>query len=186
MFQISYKSKSIIAISDTHGKHRKLNIPACTILVHCGDACNDGNESELEDFFAWFAQQKSTFKIFVAGNHDLMFDLEPEMAMKMAPSNVLYLDNKKVVLFGVSFYSVPARPWLHSSPTIQHDVDFLLTHGPAHSVLDFNIGCKTMQLFVEKQKPVYHLFGHIHQTQGFTFNNRNTQFVNIGTFSPQY
>jgi predicted phosphohydrolase len=136
---------------------------------------------ELNDFFEWFSQQEATYKIFVAGNHDLIFDLEPEEARKMVPKNVIYLENSYTVIDGISFYSVSARPWLHEYPTEKRNIDFLITHGPAYSILDLDLGCETLLKFVETEKPKYHLFGHIHQTAGQTQTIGKTQFINAAS-----
>lgn len=42
-------------------------------------------------------------------------------------------------------------------------MDFLITHGPAYSYLDKDIGCKQLYLLVAGAQPVYHIFGHIHE-----------------------
>lgn len=181
MIEINYKSKTIIAISDTHGSHRKLILPKCDILIHCGDACSHGNEEQLYDFLQWFSEQNATHKIFVAGNHDLMFDLEPEDAITILPNNVIYLENRYTTINGISFYSAPARPRLHELPTIDKKIDFLITHGPAHSILDENRGCKTLLKFIEKQKPKFHLFGHIHSNAGLEVTIGDTKFINAGS-----
>ncbi len=136
MFHIYYKQKSFTAISDTHGKHRDVLIPKSDFLIHCGDACTDGNENELLDFFQWFAVQPARYKIFVAGNHDLVFDLEPERSIDFIPKNIIYLENESKMIDGIMFYAVAARPWLHEAPLYGKDIDFLLTHGPAHAILD--------------------------------------------------
>ena len=65
---ISYKGKSIVLLSDTHGKHRNLPRFDADIIIHTGDACTDGNIDELDDFFDWFQSCNATYKIFVAGN----------------------------------------------------------------------------------------------------------------------
>lgn len=178
MKEITYKTKKIIAISDTHGKHRKLILPKCDILIHCGDACTDGNEEQLRDFFKWFSKQDVTHKIFVAGNHDLMFDLEPEEAITILPNNIVYLENRYIAINGISFYSAPSRPWLHELPSINRKIDFLITHGPAYSILDENRGCKTLLKFIQSQKPKFHLFGHIHSNAGLEETIGETRFIN--------
>jgi len=179
LIQIIYKSKKLSFISDTHGNHRELNIPQTDFLIYCGDACTDGNEEELNDFFKWFAEQKATYKIFVAGNHDLIFDLEPHEATLLVPKNIIYLENNYIITEGISFYSVSARPWLHEYPLEKRNIDFLITHGPAYSVLDLKLGCRTLIKFVEQQKPVYHIFGHIHETAGLKKAIGNTHFINV-------
>ncbi|MBN8857236.1 MAG: metallophosphatase domain-containing protein [Sphingobacteriales bacterium] len=163
MFQANYKNKTITAISDTHGNHRELKIPETDFLIHCGDTCTDGNETQLKDFFDWFGTQPAQYKIFVAGNHDLPFDLEPGYAAGLVPAAVIYLENRSIVINDISFYSVAARPWLHDLPPQIEKIGFLLTHGPPYTILDRGIGCKNLLKFVKRQKPVYHLFGHIHQ-----------------------
>lgn len=179
MYQVSYKGKSIIAFSDTHGFHSQLEIPLSDFLIHCGDACTDGDLIQLKDFFKWFAMQPAKFKIFIAGNHDLPFDLEPEEAVNLVPPNVIYLENKMITLAGITFYSVPARPWLHELPASHKHINFLLTHGPAYSILDSDIGCNLLLSYIRKTPPVYHLFGHIHEHAQQKRVINKTTFCNV-------
>jgi len=179
LIELQYKSRKITAISDTHGHHRELIIPDADFLIHCGDACTDGNEEELNDFFRWFSAQQARNKIFVAGNHDLVFDLEPERASRLVPHNVVYLESQYTLIDGISFYSAPARPWLHESPEERRMIDFLLTHGPSYSILDMNLGCRKLLSFVQQQQPVYQLFGHIHQMAQQSISKSNTHFINV-------
>lgn len=45
------KRKTIFALSDTHGMHRSVSVPkGVDLIIHCGDACNDGNEEQLHLF----------------------------------------------------------------------------------------------------------------------------------------
>lgn len=179
MTELHFKSKKIIAISDTHGHHRRLIIPETDILIHCGDACDEGDVDQLTDFFQWFSQQPARKKIFIAGNHDHPFDLEPEMALDLIPNNVIYLENQYTVIEGISFYSVSARPWLHESPEEKRTTDFLLTHGPCRSVLDIKKGCPILLKYVQQQQPAYHLFGHIHERAQQSIIKGNTHFINL-------
>lgn len=158
MTEIHYKNKKIIAISDTHGHHRTLLIPETDFLVHCGDACDGGNEEQLSDFFRWFSEQPARRKIFIAGNHDLPFDLEPDRLEDLIPANVIYLENNYRIIEGISFYSAAARPWLLESPEENRQIDFLLTHGPCRSILDINSGCPKLFKFVQQKRPTYPSF----------------------------
>jgi len=166
MTVIEYKNKKLVFISGTHGNHRSLPVPPRDFLIHCGDACTDGDTYQLKDFFEWFTEQVPRYKIFIAGNHDLVFDLDPVEGKKIIPDNILLLENKFITIEGISFYSVSARPWLHEYPSEQRPIDFLITHGPAFGILDFKLGCRNLKKFILKQKPVYHIFGHIHKTGG--------------------
>ena len=60
----------LVAISDTHGVHRRVNLPAGDVLVHSGDLTLDGEGPVTLDFVDWFSEQPFEHKIFVAGNHD--------------------------------------------------------------------------------------------------------------------
>lgn len=90
---IQIKNHKIFIISDTHGFHRKVEIPKCDIIIHCGDICNDGNIDEILDFFDWFSKLEVDHKIFVHGNHDLLFDLEPELSENLIPKSVIWLND---------------------------------------------------------------------------------------------
>ena len=181
LIELYYKHKKLVAISDTHGHHRELIIPETDFLIHCGDACTDGDEEQLEDFFQWFSEQPERHKIFVAGNHDLTFDLDQESPIDFIPNNVMYLENRYTVIEEISFYSVPARLWLHEIPEEKRKIDFLLTHGPAYSVLDLKLGCRKLLSFVRNQQPGFHLFGHIHETDQRSILRGNTQFFNVSS-----
>lgn len=180
MQHLLYKKKQITLLSDTHGAHRDLNIPHTDILVHCGDACNGGNMEELIDFFGWFSELLVTHKIFVPGNHDLIFDLEPEVALDFVPQNVILLENNSCLIEGIHFHSVAARPWLHNMPEIpKQPIDFLLTHGSASSILDNGMGCKLLYDYAQRVQPVYHIFGHVHETAGQEMEKNGICFVNV-------
>ena len=180
MRQFQYRNQHILAISDTHGQHRKLKIPASDIIVHCGDACTDGNESQLMDFFEWFSKLPIKYKIFVAGNHDLIFDLEPQEALLKIPRNIIYLENTGRTIKGIYFHALPARPWLHEAPDKpRKKIDFLLTHGPAYSILDKGSGCRFLSDFLQICQPAYHIFGHVHRLAGQEKVVEKTLCVNV-------
>ena len=59
-----------IAISDTHGKHRGLKLPKGDAIIHAGDFCHYGSESDLHDFLDWYKNLDVELKILIGGNHD--------------------------------------------------------------------------------------------------------------------
>lgn len=161
---IDYKGHKIFAFSDTHGMYRRLSIPADTdILICAGDACEGFSPAYLKDFFAWYTTIPANLRIFVPGNHDRIFNQEPARARNLIPGGVVYLENEGLEFDGIKFYSVPARPYLKTSVTIPPDIDFLITHGPAYSYLDRDLGCKQLFLSVASARPKYHIFGHVHE-----------------------
>ena len=60
----------IVLISDTHNRHRALQMPEGDILIHAGDFTNNGTEKEIKDFDTWLASLDYQHKILVPGNHD--------------------------------------------------------------------------------------------------------------------
>ena len=78
--------KRITHISDTHNKHKQLNgkLPGGDILIHSGDISSLGREHEVGGFIKWFnAIDNYTYKIFIAGNHDMSFDREVLLRNKL-------------------------------------------------------------------------------------------------------
>ena len=66
----------IVAISDTHGLHRQVILPAGDILIHAGDFTRLGRSKEIHSFHKWLLETEKRFDrvIVIAGNHDLSFE----------------------------------------------------------------------------------------------------------------
>lgn len=155
----------ITLISDTHTKHWELNgdLPGGDILIHAGDLMNSGrNLEDIKDFCKWFDEQNYNSKIFIAGNHDRMFEDFPERAMEIVNSYKLitYLQDSWIKIGDdgqfndetmVKIYGSPWQPWFYDwafnlpkgGPglmskweAIPEDTDILITHGPPQDHLD--------------------------------------------------
>ena len=118
----------LVAISDTHGHHRKLKIPAGDVLIHAGDYSTRGVYPELEDFICWMAEQPHKAKIFIAGNHDIclepMIGIDSNLISSMSKTGKIkdlkgkplnadglyYLRDSSVTLNGKVFYGAPWQP----------------------------------------------------------------------------
>lgn len=181
---INLRGDNIFAFSDTHGMYRRLSIPAdADILISAGDACEGFTPADLEDFSDWYTSIPAKLRIFVPGNHNRIFNQEPARARNLIPGGVVYLENEGIEFDGIKFYSVPARPYLKTPVTIPSDVDFLITHGPAYSYLDRDLGCKQLFLSVASARPKYHIFGHVHE-EGLQRKAMlgGTTFLNVSYF----
>ena len=152
----------ITFISDTHGKHAELTdkLPGGDVLIHSGDFMRGGHdENEAMDFFDWFEHDVQGYdhKIFIAGNHDRLFENEPEQAIRLkdayAPS-AIYLQDSSVKINGIKFYGSPHTPafnnWAFNVERdsdeieeiwnkIPNDTDVLITHGPPLGILDYDL-----------------------------------------------
>jgi len=165
--------------------HRSLIVPNADVIIHCGDVCEGGDENQLKDFFEWFSALSIKYKLFVAGNHDLVFELELEKAKEMIPENVIFLENSLIDLGGVTFYGLVARPWMHEKlPTPMH-TDILITHGPPQGVYDEKSGCPILRKTIEELEPVIHVFGHIHSEGGKSRKRKGVTYYNVVNTKPK-
>ena len=203
----------ITFISDTHGKHAELTdkLPGGDVLIHSGDFMRGGyEEGEAIDFFDWLEHDVTgyKYKIFIAGNHDRLFENEPEQAIKLkdayAPSTI-YLQDSSFKIEGIKFYGSPWTPafnnWAFNverdSDAIEEkwnqipdDVDVLITHGPPLGILDYtpyggDVGCERMISKVLEIQPLIHVFGHVHSSYGHKYND-TTDFINASNLNDHY
>ena len=205
----------ITFISDTHTKHRQLDLPGGDLLIHAGDIMNSGYSSyEIQDFCKWFEAQDYDVCAFIAGNHDRMFENEPEKVAEIVNSyGVDYMQDSgfEYGLFPdemVKIYGSPWQPefcnWAFNLPrrgdglmakwgAIPKDTDILITHGPPQGHLDISgpphnvgdLGCELLRVKVDEQPPKIHVFGHIHGSYGYKFHN-GTHFINASVLNERY
>lgn len=155
-------------ISDTHNKHKQLtsHLPGGDVLIHAGDISSMGYEHEIREFCKWFNNIEGyKTKIFIAGNHDWGFQLNPEKTKEILDfySGVTYIQDETIVYIDdsseefnlVNIYGSPWQPefynWAFNLPkngpgllskweSIPEGTDILITHGPAYGYLDKVIG----------------------------------------------
>ena len=205
----------ITLISDTHTKHRQLELPGGDLLIHAGDLMNSGySQYEVEDFCKWFEAQNYDNCVFIAGNHDRLFENEPELVKEIVDGyGVDYLQDSELVIgeeweAGVKIWGSPWQPefysWAFNLPKggdqlkevwdrIPPDTDILITHGPPQDHLDVSgppynephLGCALLRVKVDEQPPKIHVFGHIHGGYGYKFHN-GTHFFNASILNERY
>lgn len=181
MHTINIKDKNILLLSDTHGRHRMIDIPAdIHIVIHAGDICTDGNEEEIQDFFEWYDKLTIPHKIFVHGNHDLPFELEPEESLHWIPRSVIWLNDSAVTIMGIRIIGISAFPFFKLEKSIEK-YDIIISHYPPLGILDNGFGFPDIGSFVDYFAPSYHVFGHNHSHYGI-FLNKQTQYINASLF----
>lgn len=180
---IQTNNKRIYVFSDTHGHHRVLQVPADADIVICaGDAVEDDLKGgEYDDFIEWFAGLDAKWKIFVPGNHELSFELDKaeEIEKAITDKGILVMQNAVMDCDGVVIGAISGNVMI-ADEDIPTDIDVLVTHCPPYGVLDEGLGSPEILNFMMKSKPKYHLFGHIHATEGQEFQFGETLFVNVG------
>lgn len=198
-------------ISDTHGKHSHLTSKAYKnilgsgdVLVHAGDVSSMGKAHEIKNFLDWFSNTEFTHKVFIAGNHDFGFEYHTDIAPEYKEKGVHYLFDSEVVIDGVKFYGSPWQPefydWAFNLPRgeklaekwkqIPGNTDILITHGPAHGMLDWvpsglQVGCQDLFNRVVEVQPKIHVCGHIHCAQGQK-NFFGIEFLNACVLNERY
>ena len=175
----------IFPFSDTHGHHRALRVPeGADIIISAGDAVEDNLKGgEYEDFINWFSSLPAKWKLYVPGNHELSFELgkADTIVKEMTAHGILVLQNAVTDCDGLTIGSID-RNILIEDQDIPTDLDILVTHYPPYGILDEDLGCPQILNFMMKSQPAYHLFGHIHGTEGQFFQFGKTKCVNVSCF----
>lgn len=191
----------LVLISDTHNQHDKITVPDGDVLIHAGDFGMRGTENETRSFLAWYKRQMHRHKLFIAGNHDWLYERNGILARSLVPQGVIYLEDSGCEIEGLNFYGSPVQPrfgnWAFNRDkdikrhwdAIPDNTDVLITHGPPKGILDEvwagNVGCPYLRDRVLTLKPKLHVFGHIHEGRGEKHFN-DTHFVNAGVVDEYY
>jgi Icc-related predicted phosphoesterase len=206
---------TLVFISDTHTKHYEIdnqlreihqNHPDA-ILVHSGDISYRGRVWEVEEFIEWYASLPFKNKIMIAGNHDFLFERDPEKSKEILDrlgSEIIYLNDSGVELAGLKFWGSPVTPWFHDWAfnrigdkikehwdLIPNDINVLITHGPPYLTLDdtksgLRVGCPRLSKKIKDLTDLkVHVFGHIHEASGIVEKSGVT-YVNASTLDLYY
>jgi Icc-related predicted phosphoesterase len=175
----------IVALSDTHGFHRKIDVPKGDVLVYAGDFGAD----RIERFYQmvkWFKDQPHPIKLYVPGNHDTLVERDWDESQKQLNGvGVDVLLNSGIKIDGVHFWGYPYIPpiigyWAferdpdfrrYTVNKIPDDVDVLISHGPVYMKLDLSstghrCGCTILEKKVEEVRPKLFICGHVHEAYG--------------------
>ncbi len=201
----------VVCISDTHNATNEIDVPDGDILIHSGDATTVGSVEQIAAFNRWFSGLSHRHKIFVAGNHDWLFERDDNLARSLLDKSIIYLRDSSAVIEGLKIYGSPWQPrffaWAfylnrgyeiaEKWKLIPDDIDILITHGPPNGILDLvprkgwdeNTGCEELRKRVEKIAELgnlkLHVFGHIHCGYGI-HEEFGIKFVNASTCDEQY
>lgn len=194
----------IIFISDTHCQLDKVKLPEGDLLIHSGDLTYSGTIQEIQKELDIMSKLNFEEKIFVAGNHDWLFQKQPGLAQQMCKDRgIIYLEDSSFEFDGLKIYGSPWQPFFcnwafnlfgneleQKWSLIPDDVDILVTHGPPYGILDQTmldkrVGCGWLYKKVVEVQPLIHSFGHIHDCYG-TISYNNTLFINASTCNESY
>lgn len=101
----------IVALSDTHYSPLEITVPDGDILIHSGDATENGSFQEMKDFISWFSALPHKHKIFVPGNHDFCLDKHmrvPQFDHEIFETHdINLLIYKSITINGLNFLGAP-------------------------------------------------------------------------------
>jgi 3',5'-cyclic AMP phosphodiesterase CpdA len=194
----------LVCLSDTHGHHDELAVPDGDVLVHAGDLSRIGRPREIASFGAFLARMPHAHKVVVAGNHDFLFEHEPERALELL-GPVTYLRDAGAKVAGLSFWGSPWQPRFHDWAfnldrgealaerwaLVPDGVDGLVTHSPPYGLGDrtasgLRVGCEELALALERIRPRVHVFGHIHEDHGIVAHPDGRVSANACTCDLRY
>jgi Icc-related predicted phosphoesterase len=176
-----------VAVSDIH--LRDVRTPEADLLIVAGDLTFRGTPTELAWFEDWLVRQPQKHKVWIAGNHELGIESEPERALEIArKTGTIYLDDSAVEIEGVRIWGSPITPWFMDWAYnrrrgaeirkhwlgIPEGLDILITHGPPMGYVDVllsgeHVGCEELLEILEHKlnaPPRYHICGHLHHGYG--------------------
>jgi len=206
----------ITAISDTHTKHNQItkDLPGGDIIICSGDISSMGHEHEVNNFCKWFDKLNNyDHKIFIAGNHDFIFEKNSEKAYEIINSYkwIDYLQDNLIEVGTdvedlIKIWGTPWQPefcnWAFNLPknglklaqvwnNVPEFTDILISHGPPFGYCDMvvneniNLGCQLLINRIKTIKPKINIFGHIHSGYGYKFDG-DTHFINASVLNEQY
>lgn len=194
----------IVAIGDTHTKHRKLQVPDGDVLLFAGDG-EFRSALDLVNFNNWLTELGHGLVIVIAGNHDFFCERFPNEVGKYLTKAVYLRDAPYVLPNGMALWASPMTitflnwAFMESEENldryhwskIPQKTDILLTHGPAYGYLDTAqpeggcLGSKTLCNRVEKLRIPYVIHGHIHGGYGIK-KTQDTTFINCSVLDEDY
>jgi predicted phosphohydrolase len=193
----------VVCLSDTHALHQQVEVPDGDLLVHAGDLTRMGDLADVRAFDRWLQGLPHPHKVVIAGNHDFCFEREPGPA-RASLESCTYLQDAAVTAGGLTVYGSPWQPWFfdwafnleRGEPLRQKwdlipaDCDILVTHGPPLGHGDRTAGgdlagCEELLAAIQRVQPALHVFGHIHEGYGETWEGP-TRCVNASTCTLGY
>ena len=198
----------IVLISDTHCQLNRVNIPDGDLLIHCGDATNQGSIQEIIQFNEHLGMIENKFEygiVVTPGNHDFLAEKNPGLYRSMI-TNAQVRIHEPIKFGELNFFLSPFSPefcnWAFNVKRgtaikrywdqIPNDTNVLITHGPPHNFLDlcpdgFKAGCKDLfNRILELEHLELHAFGHIHHQGGQMINFNGVTFVNAAVCDERY
>jgi Icc-related predicted phosphoesterase len=210
----------ICAFSDMHGQ-LNFTINPCDLVLIAGDIVPLRIQTRMEyssdwiqDMFVpWCRSLPCDKIIFIAGNHDFLFDKYPETILRSLEkqNKIIYLDcgyyeYQGFTIFGTPWcYKFGNWAFMDTEENLEkfynsfiNKIDILLSHDAPYGYSDIllqkdcswadgkHIGCIALKHFIERINPKYNFHGHLHSTNHKVETLNNTQVYNVSLLDEDY
>ncbi|MDB5293785.1 MAG: Calcineurin-like phosphoesterase [Phycisphaerales bacterium] len=177
----------VTALSDLHGN--LIPIEPCDLLLIAGDICpvRDHSLQSQAAFLngplrKWLAEIPARHIVAIAGNHDFLFEQDPDMVPR--DLRWIYLQDSATEINGLSVYGTPWQPrffdWAFNLDEpelarkwemIPAGTDILVCHSPPRGFGDRTVrgdhaGSPSLLQAIRRVRPKLAVFGHIHEGRG--------------------
>ena len=195
--------KRIVACSDTHGKHRDLQIPEGDIFIFAGDF-EIRTITELVEMKEWLTGLPHKDVVFIYGNHDFTEELSAEKTREFFGNKITYLQNSSAFVQGFKIWGSPYCPYFNNWAWMQPDnmlkemwdvipleTEIIITHSMPYGILDGvlprmqSVGSLTLRDAIKRVHPYIQIGGHLHESYG-QYTDGKTDYYNVAVMDEQY
>lgn len=193
----------IVTASDTHGKHRGLNIPKGDIFIFAGDF-EIKTDYDLKEMRDWLNSLDFKEIITIFGNHDFTDNIQYNVLKKFFGKKIKYLCNNYTEVNGLKIWGSSYSPrfmdwgWMKFDSELKEiwdkipiDTDIVVTHCPCYGILDKtlprdeSVGSFTLKQKIKEIQPKIHICGHIHEGYG-QYTDYKTDYYNVSVLDEMY
>eukprot|EP00930_Biecheleria_cincta_P006835 TRINITY_DN107913_c0_g1_i1.p1 TRINITY_DN107913_c0_g1~~TRINITY_DN107913_c0_g1_i1.p1 ORF type:complete len:290 (+),score=29.74 TRINITY_DN107913_c0_g1_i1:29-871(+) len=184
----------IVIVSDTHERHRLVQVPPGDIFLHCGDilmssslAGQERGLRVLRDFNSWLSTVPCREKVVIGGNHDRSLERLGDQAQSII-SAAFVLQDESVMLSeaGIKVYGNAwsrghshNRAWQTDEPQLSHacqGADIVMTHLCSEEI---------EKALLAEARPRLWASGHCHEFHGVQ-DRHGILFVNASIHDRKY
>lgn len=171
----------VVAISDTHARHRELVMPDGDILIHAGDFTNYGKRANIDDFNRWLGELPYERIFVVSGNHEHPNTVGRDLSALL--SNATYLNGTTTTYRGINIYGF-GWAFNQESWRFKPNTHIVITHQAPTGLMGGTSpqpGCDSIAKAIFDNPPFLHIFGHHHSERGvqtIEVRHKNVLFAN--------